>query len=109
MIRVTLSGERATVLPLFIQRLVATIARRNQANLKAINLQTTQSYHPISTPSALPETGYVRLPVVLRIFPVSKSTWWAGIKARKFPAGVKLSERVTAWKVEDIRALIASV
>jgi prophage regulatory protein len=53
-----------------------------------------------------PETGYLRLPVVLYHFPVSKSTWWAGIKAGKYPAGVKLSERVTAWKVEDIRALI---
>lgn len=54
----------------------------------------------------LPETGYVRLPVVLKVFPVSKSTFWAGIKTGKYPAGVKLSERVTAWRVEDIRALL---
>lgn len=57
----------------------------------------------------LPETGYVRLPIVLNVFPVSKSTWWAGIKAGKYPNGVKLSPRVTAWKVEDIRALIEGV
>lgn len=55
---------------------------------------------------SLPITGYVRLPTVLKVYPVSKSTWWAGIKTGKYPAGVKLSERVTAWKVEDIRALI---
>lgn len=55
---------------------------------------------------SLPTTGYVRLPVVLKVYPVSKSTWWAGIKSGKYPAGIKLSERVTAWKVEDIRALI---
>lgn len=54
----------------------------------------------------LPDTGFIRLPVVLKVYPVSKSTWWAGIKAGKYPAGVKLSERVTAWKAEDIRALI---
>lgn len=54
----------------------------------------------------LPNTGFVRLPVVLQFYPVSKSTWWAGIKAGKYPAGVKLSERVTAWKAEDIHALI---
>lgn len=54
----------------------------------------------------LPSTGYVRLPAVLKVYPVSKSTWWAGIKTGKYPAGVKLSERVTAWKVDDIRALI---
>lgn len=55
---------------------------------------------------SLPNTGYIRLPVVLKFYPVSKSTWWAGVKTGRFPAGVKLSERVTAWKVDDIRALI---
>lgn len=54
----------------------------------------------------LPDTGFLRLPVVLKLFPVSKSTWWAGVKSGRFPQGHKLSERVTAWKVEDIRALI---
>ncbi|HNY71658.1 MAG TPA: AlpA family phage regulatory protein [Syntrophorhabdus sp.] len=57
----------------------------------------------------LPETGYIRLPEVLAVYPVSKSTWWAGIKDGRFPAGVKLSERTTAWRVEDIRKLIESV
>ena len=55
---------------------------------------------------SIPATGYVRLPDVLRVYPVSKSTWWAGIKSGRFPQGHKLSERVTAWKAEDIRALI---
>ncbi len=55
---------------------------------------------------SLPDSGYIRLPDVLKVFPVSKSTFWAGIKTGKYPAGVKLSERVTAWRVEDIRALI---
>ena len=54
----------------------------------------------------LPESGFVRLPAVLAVFPVSRSTWWAGIQSGKYPSGIKLSERVTAWKVEDIRALI---
>ncbi|MDH5721850.1 MAG: AlpA family phage regulatory protein [Alphaproteobacteria bacterium] len=56
----------------------------------------------------LPDTGFVRLPEVLKVFPVSKSTWWAGIKDGRFPKGVKLSEKITAWRVEDIRALIES-
>jgi prophage regulatory protein len=61
----------------------------------------------VTRPSAqLPATGFVRLPDVLKVYPVSKSTWWAGIKKGKYPAGVKLSERVTAWKAEDILALI---
>lgn len=56
----------------------------------------------------LPETGFVRLSTVLKVFPVSKSTWWAGIKDGRFPKGVKLSDKITAWRVDDIRALIES-
>ena len=56
--------------------------------------------------STLPDTGYLRLPDVLRRYPVSKSTWWAGVRQGRFPKPVKLGERCTAWRVEDIRALI---
>lgn len=58
--------------------------------------------------TALPETGFVRLPLILSVFPVSRSAFWAGVKSGKYPQPVKLSERTTAWRVEDIRALIAS-
>jgi prophage regulatory protein len=58
--------------------------------------------------NTLPENGFVRLSVILKIYPVSKSTWWAGIKSGRYPAGLKLSEKCTAWRVEDIRKLIAS-
>jgi prophage regulatory protein len=51
--------------------------------------------------------AYLRLPEVLRRFPVSKSTWWAGIKEGKFPSGHKLSARCVAWLESDILALIA--
>ncbi len=44
----------------------------------------------------LPETGFVRLPTVLSFIPVSKSTWWAGVKTGRFPKPVKLGERITA-------------
>lgn len=50
--------------------------------------------------------GLLRLPQVLDLIPVSASTWWAGVKTGKFPRPVKLSERVTAWKVKDIRRVI---
>ena len=56
----------------------------------------------------LPVEGYVRLPQILAVIPVSKSTWWAGVKAGRFPPSVKLGPRTTAWLVNDIRALIAS-
>lgn len=54
----------------------------------------------------LPETGFVRLPHILQVFPVSKSTWWKGIQDGRFPKPVKLSARITAWRAEDIQALI---
>lgn len=58
------------------------------------------------TKQFLPETGFIRLPAVLNHIPVSKSTWWAGVKSGRYPKPVKLGERITAWRAEDIRALI---
>ncbi|WP_164075594.1 helix-turn-helix transcriptional regulator [Stenotrophomonas maltophilia] len=62
-----------------------------------------------SCPDSLPTTGYLRLPGVLRLYPVSRSTWWAGVRSGRYPQPVKLGERCTAWRVEDIRALIERV
>ncbi|MBP3974249.1 helix-turn-helix transcriptional regulator [Pseudoxanthomonas spadix] len=56
----------------------------------------------------LPETGYLRLPQVLALFPVSRSTWWAGVRSGRYPQPFKLGERTTAWRAEDIRELIAA-
>ena len=47
----------------------------------------------------------LRLPEVLERIPVSKSTWWAGIRQGRFPKGVKLSPRTTVWREADIDAL----
>lgn len=63
-----------------------------------------------STPQAtlrLPETGFLRQPQVLAFVPFSKSTLWRRIQAKTFPHPVKLSERVTVWRAEDIRRWIA--
>lgn len=57
----------------------------------------------------LTETGFLRIVSVLAPrgpIPVSKSTWWAGVKSGRYPKPVKLGPRITAWRVEDIRALI---
>ncbi len=57
----------------------------------------------------LPETGFLRLPEILHLFPVSRSTWWAGVKSGRYPKSCKLGPRTTAWKVEDIRQLMADI
>ena len=58
------------------------------------------------SPPVLPAIGYVRLSIILAIIPVGKSTWWAGCKTGRFPKPVKLGPRTTAWRVEDIAALL---
>jgi prophage regulatory protein len=67
-------------------------------------------YYPI------PTTGFLRLaqiigkknadPPIVPLIPVGRSTWWAGIKAGRFPKPVKLGPRTTAWRAEDIAELI---
>ena len=56
----------------------------------------------------LPSTGYVRLPQVIALVPFSKSTLWRQVKTGAFPKPVKLSARITAWRVEDVRRWIGS-
>jgi len=67
--------------------------------------------------NSLPTAGFLRLnqiignpkanPPVQAIIPVSKSTWWAGVKSGRYPQPVHtLGLRITAWRAEDIRALI---
>lgn len=58
--------------------------------------------------TVLPQTGMLRLPQVLALFPVSRTAWYQGIKDGKYPAPVKLSERTAAWRSSDIRALLAA-
>ena len=64
----------------------------------------------------LPETGYLRIsqiignpkanPPIPALIPVGKSTFWQGVKSGRFPKAIKLSPRVTVWRVEDIRKYI---
>ena len=51
----------------------------------------------------------LRLPQVLELIPVSKSTWWAGVKEGRFPQPLRMGNRCTVWRFLDIKALIASL
>ena len=83
----------------------------------------------------LPETGFLRLsqiigqeevteeqaarnrergkgprrprPGIPPVIPVRKSSWWEGVRTGRYPAPLKLGQCITAWRVEDIRELIA--
>ncbi|ESS72881.1 transcriptional regulator, AlpA family [Methyloglobulus morosus KoM1] len=69
-----------------------------------------------TTSKQLPEAGFLRgwqiwgskhrnIPALI---PISRSSFLSGVKTGKYPKPVKLSERTTAWRVEDIRQLIES-
>jgi prophage regulatory protein len=58
--------------------------------------------------TVFPRTGFVRLTSILAPvgpIPVSKSTWWQGVRDGRFPQPQKLGPRTTVWKAEDILAL----
>lgn len=55
----------------------------------------------------LPATGFVRRPAIRAHIPTSDATWWRWVKAGIAPQPVKLGPNITAWRAEDIHALIA--
>ena len=69
----------------------------------------------MSTVTQLPETGFLRLRQIIgdrkagipALIPISKSSWWNGVRELRYPQPVRtLGPRITAWRVEDIRTLI---
>lgn len=68
----------------------------------------------------IPETGFLKLaqiigkphanPPIPAIVPVSKASWYDGIKSGRYPAPVSIgNSRGKFYRVEDIRNLISSV
>lgn len=66
-----------------------TIAKQNPENL---------------APDGLPFHGYVRLPQLLAVLPISRSTFLGWVQTGKFPKPYKIGPRAVAWRVEDVRA-----
>lgn len=65
-----------------------------------------EGLHP-SLPTQLPAVGYVRLPTICAVTGLARSTVWAWVRRRRFPAPTKLSARATAWNVAEVRAWLA--
>ncbi|MFM5542639.1 helix-turn-helix transcriptional regulator [Aeromonas veronii] len=53
--------------------------------------------------SELPREGFVRVGTLAKVLGVAVVTVWRWSASGKLPQPVKLSERVTAWRAEDIR------
>ena len=70
------------------------------------------------------KTGFLRLPQIIGtaaactgkkhtpkehyqpLIPISRASWWSGVKSGKYPQPIKLDQRTTVWKTEDIYAFI---
>jgi len=54
-------------------------------------------------------SGYLRLPQILEIFPIGKSTWWKWVADNKAPKPIRLGPKTTAWRCEDIHNFIKEI
>ena len=59
-----------------------------------------------TSPDSLEASGLLRLRAVLKLIPVSRATWWAGVRNGRFPQPIRLGPRTTCWRTRDILALI---
>lgn len=57
----------------------------------------------------IPTSGFLRLPQILAIIPISKSAWWDGCRTGRYPKPVKLGPRTTVWRAEDITTFINQI
>ena len=47
----------------------------------------------------------VRLNQILEIIPVSRATWWNGVRCGKYPPAIKLGPKLTCWRLSEIMRL----
>ena len=76
----------------------------------------TNNSSDYQTEYPLPQTGFLRLhqiignpkanPPIPALIPVGKSTWWEGCRSGRFPQPIKIGNRITVWRVQDIKDYI---
>jgi len=64
-------------------------------------------------PHTIPASGFMRQaqllgdpkaePPIPALIPIRSSTLWRWVNSGKFPRPVRLGERVTAWRCEDVQ------
>ena len=81
----------------------------------SIPVQIQRPAAAIPSFDTLPDSAFIReaqlvqspkRPTMPAPLPFSAPTLWRKVKNQTFPAPVKLSERITAWKVGEVRAWI---
>jgi predicted DNA-binding transcriptional regulator AlpA len=89
-----------------------SIPNKQKSQITSSVPATNQPIHQ-SVFDALPDCAFVREAQLVRKpkypkfpapLPFSAPTLWRMVRAQTFPTPVRLSNRVTAWKVGDVRA-----
>lgn len=70
------------------------------------NTVSTEQLSPHLFNANAANIGFYRVTQILQLIPIGKSTWWAWVNSGRAPAGVKLSQSVTAWRKDDIHTFI---
>lgn len=45
--------------------------------------------------------------IIPDILPISKTSWWNGVKSGLYPQPVKLGRRTTAWRESDVMKIVS--
>ena len=77
-------------------------ARRKAAPLPAPSVQLATTANP-------PPRPLLKLPEVLAALPVSRSSWYSGMRSGLYPQPVKIGAKSVAWRRCDIDRLIESL
>jgi len=75
-----------------------------KAKRRAPRSAATTSSDPGALPD-LPITGLLRIAQVLKYVPISRTSWWLGVREGRYPQPQKLGN-VPGWRASDSRDLI---
>ena len=75
-----------------------------QATPKAVKPFDQSIPEALANFDKLPDSAYIRLPVMKGLYGISSASIWRGVKKLTIPKPSKLTERTTAWNVGLIRA-----
>ena len=48
-------------------------------------------------------------PPIAPIIPISKTAWWKGVADGRYPQPIKLSEKVTVWRADEVQKLVDEI
>ena len=76
----------------------------NEATATRQKLEANKAHGSNHAPGGVDKL--LRLPDVLALFPVGRSTWYDGVRKGIYPQPVRISSGMVAWSQEAIQALV---